>query len=147
MPRPIEDQFRAFLLVISPSVFAATVVELILVEHYEGFVQLIPFILCGVGILTVAVLAWRQTRVVLRAGRVILVLIALGSIYGWYEHIAHNIAFELEIRPTATTGDVFWEALSGASPLLAPGILALGAILAYAATYKHPALRGRARDV
>jgi hypothetical protein len=58
---------------------------------------------------------------------------------GIYEHIEHNLAFELEIRPNATAGQVFMEALGGASPLLAPGILALAAILAIAATYYHPA--------
>lgn len=56
------------------------------------------------------------------------------------EHIEHNLAFELEIRPNATTGDVFFEALSGANPLLAPGILGLAAIVALAATYYHPQL-------
>jgi hypothetical protein len=33
------------------------------------------------------------------------------------------------------------DALMGANPLLAPGILALAGVLAIAATYHHPALR------
>jgi hypothetical protein len=32
------------------------------------------------------------------------------------------------------------EALTGAAPLLAPGVLALAGVLAIAATYYHPAL-------
>jgi hypothetical protein len=44
------------------------------------------------------------------------------------------------MRPNAVPGDVVTQALMGASPLFAPGILALGAVLAIAATYYHPAL-------
>jgi hypothetical protein len=70
-------------------------------------------------------------------------LLVAGSLFGVYEHIEHNLAFELEIRPGAGLGDVWFEALKGASPLLAPGILVLAAILAIAATYYHPALERR----
>jgi hypothetical protein len=69
-----------------------------------------------------------------------MLLVGLGSLFGLYEHIEHNLAFELEIRPTAAVNDVFMEALKGASPLLAPGILGLAALIALAATYYHPAL-------
>lgn len=68
-------------------------------------------------------------------------VVFLGSVFGLYEHLTHNLTFELDIRPNAAVSDVFLDALSGASPLLAPGILALGAILAIAATYCHPALK------
>lgn len=141
-----EDRLRRFLLVLAGFVFAATVAELALVEHDESFVQLVPYILCGLGIAAVAAVIFRPRRVVLLASRWVLGLVALGSLYGWYEHVAHNLAFELEIRPNATTGEVLWDALGGASPLLAPGILALGAVLAYAATYRHPALTLRRTD-
>jgi hypothetical protein len=39
--------------------------------------------------------------------------------------------------------DVWFKALRGADPLLAPGILALAGILSTAATYRHPALERR----
>ncbi len=32
-----------------------------------------------------------------------------GSGFGIYEHIAHNLEFALDIRPTATLGDVWYE--------------------------------------
>lgn len=130
-------------MVVAGLVFATTTAELALVEHDESFVQIIPYILCGSGIVVVAMLVWWPKRGVLLVSRVVLAVVALGSFYGWYEHVAHNLAFELEIRPNATTRDVLWDALAGASPLLAPGILALGSALAYAATYRHPALTKR----
>ena len=55
--------------------------------------------------------------------------IGAGALYGIYMHLTANVEFELEIRPTSGLADVFGEALRGASPLLAPGILALAALL------------------
>lgn len=73
-------------------------------------------------------------------------VVALGGLFGVYEHVAHNMAFEREIRPMADLAEVLWEGLFGASPLLAPGILALGALLALAATYRHPFLSRAAQE-
>jgi hypothetical protein len=61
-------------------------------------------------------------------------------LFGIFEHIEHNFGFALEIQPNATAPDVFWAALGGANPLLAPGILAFAALLALAASYYHPLL-------
>lgn len=138
--RVVEERLRGFLLVVSVVVFAGTIVELWFAEHAESAVQLVPFGLCVLGAVA-AIAAYRAPRRrVLLLLRGVMVVIALGSVFGWYEHLAHNLAFEREIRPGAAAGDVFWLALSGASPLLAPGILALAALLAIAATYRHPAL-------
>ena len=66
---------------------------------------------------------------------------------GWAGQRAGHVAahtrqyeFALEIQPNATTSEIVMDALRGANPLLAPGVLALAAILAIAATYYHPAL-------
>jgi hypothetical protein len=69
-----------------------------------------------------------------------MLVVALASLFGTYEHLVNNFGFESEIRPNATAGQVFFDALAGANPLLAPGILFLAALLAYAATYAHPLL-------
>lgn len=139
--RTVAQRYRIFLLVLSGFIFIGTAVELWLTEHMESLVQIVPFVLCGVGVvaLGVALLApRRRTLFVLRA---VMGFIALGSLFGIYEHFEHNLAFELEIRPRATAGAVMGEALHGASPMLAPGILALAAVLAVAATYYHPVLQ------
>jgi hypothetical protein len=137
----VEEQYRLFLLVTAAFLFVGTVVELWFAEHLESVVQGVPFVLCGIGFCAVLAAFQAPRRPVLLALRGIMGLMVLGSLYGIYEHLAHNLAFELEVRPGKTAGDVFWVALSGASPLLAPGILALAALLAGAATYRHPALR------
>ncbi|MFN8468380.1 MAG: hypothetical protein U0X20_22675, partial [Caldilineaceae bacterium] len=63
-----------------------------------------------------------------------------GSLLGIYEHVAGNIAFAQEILPGTPTADLLLEGLTGANPFLAPGMLAVGALIALAATYGHPAL-------
>ena len=73
-------------------------------------------------------------------------LVALGSLFGLYEHITNNVEFYLEIHPQATILETVAAALGGANPLVAPGILALAAIMAVSATYAHPALNKATRS-
>jgi hypothetical protein len=142
----IVRRLRLFLLGLSAWMCAATIVELLLIEHAESPAQILPFLLCGLGLVVVlAALMWPQ-RATLLALRGVMGLLLIGSLFGVYEHIEHNLAFELEIRPGAVAADVWFDALRGASPPLAPGTLALAAIVALAATYYHPAL-ARARGV
>jgi hypothetical protein len=70
-----------------------------------------------------------------------MVAILLGSLFGIYEHVSNNLAFELEIYPNEAVTDALLHAFGGANPLLAPGVLGLAALLAIAATYYHSALR------
>jgi hypothetical protein len=139
-PEQVLARLRRFLLALAGALFVGIVVELAFAGHTQSPVQWIPFGLCGLGLLgVVAAWAWPR-RAVLLAARAGLGLVTLGSVLGLYEHIAGNIAFQLEIQPNAAVSDVIGKALGGANPLLAPGILALAALLAAAATYAHPAL-------
>lgn len=138
--RSLEAWFRTFLLVVAGLVLVATNLELWFSEHTESIVQLIPFGLAGAGIVATLVVLVRATPHTLKTLRGVSIVLAAGAVYGIYEHVSHNIAFELEIRPTAALGEVLFDALFGASPLLAPGALGLAALLAAAATYQHPRL-------
>lgn len=135
-----ELRLRSSLLVIAGFVCLGTPVELWLAEHTESPIQLLPFALCALGALASALALLRPGRPSFLALRIVMGLVFAGSLLGIWEHLEHNIEFELEIRAGAALGDVWLEALRGANPLLAPGILALGAIIAIAATYEHPAL-------
>jgi hypothetical protein len=137
----IEQRLRTFLLIISAWLCVGTVVELLLAKHTEELVQFVPFVLCGLGLIVILAALLRPCRTTLLALRGVMALLIVGSLFGIYEHIEGNLAFELEIRPSAALADVWLKALQGAAPLLAPGILALAAALAIAATYYHPALR------
>lgn len=142
----VEQRLRVFLLRLAGFICAGTVVELLLSKHTETLTQLIPFALCGLGLIVVLAALLRPRRATLLALRGVMALLIAGSLLGVYEHIQNNIELELELRPSATTGAVLLKALQGASPLLAPGILALAAVIAIAATYYHPALARRSRS-
>jgi hypothetical protein len=141
----VEQRLRTFLLALAGWMCVGTIVELFLAKHTKDPVQFVPFVLCGVGLIAVVAAQRRPRRATLLALRGVMGLLMFGSLFGMYEHLANNFAFELEMRPSAVWSDVWLAALRGAAPLLAPGILALAAIIAIAATYAHPAL-SRQRD-
>jgi hypothetical protein len=136
----VEQRLRSFLLWLAGSICIGTTVELFLAKHYEDPLQLLPFVLCGVGLIAVVAVLRRPGHIQLLALRGVMSLLLLGSLLGIYQHLVNNFAFELDIRPSAVWSDVWFQALRGAAPLLAPGILAVAAVVAIAATYAHPAL-------
>ena len=137
----LTDWYRRFLLLlVAAAIFLLTPLELVFTEHVESLVQWTPFIFCGLGLAAVGAVLGAPRQRVVQGACLVLGLVALSSLFGLYEHIEHNVTFEHEIRPSAGTLEIWGNALFGASPILAPGILALGALLALAALYHHPAL-------
>ena len=130
-------RLRLLLLLLSALLFVGTLVELWLVNHTEDFIQWVAFILVGLGLFSlilVLVLRRRKTILVLRT---CMLLVVLGSLFGVYEHVVNNIEFQREIQPNSTSGELAWKGLSGANPLLAPGTLAIAAIMALAGAYRY----------
>ncbi|MEZ4862601.1 MAG: hypothetical protein R3C14_14905 [Caldilineaceae bacterium] len=136
----VLSRLRTFLLALAGFMCVGTIVELALTKHWDGPTQLVPFVLCGLSLLVIMTVLLRPGLGSIRLLRWVLGISLVGSLFGVFEHVEHNIEFALEIQPNAVTGDVFWKALAGANPLLAPGILAFTAVIALAATYYHPVL-------
>lgn len=137
----ILARLRHFLLGLAAFICVGTLVELALTKHWDDPTQILPFLLVGASLFAIGAVLLRPQRGWLRLLRWITSITLAGSLFGVFEHIEHNIKFALEIRPNAVVSDVLLEALGGANPLLAPGILAFMALLALAATYCHPALQ------
>lgn len=137
----ILAQLRRFLLLLVIGLCVGTIVELWLMEHYESPAQIMPFVLCGVGLLASLAALVRPQRPVLMGLRASMAVLMAGCLFGIYEHFENNLELALELKPNAAMATLLIETLRGASPMLAPGILALAAILAVAATYRHPGLR------
>jgi hypothetical protein len=133
-------RLRAFLVLLAAALFAGTIGELLAAKHYGDPIQLVPFALCGLGLLALGVIRTRPSRGTILAVRALMIVIALGSVLGVYEHIAGNYEFVREVRPGADAWSLAKATLTGRDPLLAPGILAVGAALAIAATYATAAL-------
>lgn len=136
----VEQQLRGFLLWVAGFIFIGTVIELVLIEHTGDILQWIPLILCGLGLISLLAVWFAPSRKTLLSLRGIMGATALGSLYGIYEHFITNFEFSQEIYPAYTFIENLWAGLKGASPMLAPGILFVAALLAVAATYRHPVL-------
>ena len=130
-------RLRKFLLVLALSLFLGALVELWLVGHTKEFVQWIAFALAGAGALTVMLVLFRLSPATVRVLRVCMLVVALGSLFGIYQHVSGNVAFAREIHPDSSTSQLFWRGLQGGNPLLAPGVLAVAAVLALSATYRY----------
>lgn len=130
-------RLRFFLLALSSLLFAGTLLELWLVNHSEDAIQLVAFILAGIGLLVTLFVLARRRRMTVVLLRWCMLLVIAGSLFGIYQHVSNNIAFEREIQPNSTLSRLIWRGLSGANPLLAPGTLAVAGLLSLAGTYKY----------
>ena len=143
----VLQRLRVFLLLLAAGLSAGAIVELWAANHTEEPLQWVPFFLCGLSLVAIVAALLRPQRGVLLTLRGVMILMIAGSLLGIYEHVAGNVAFAQEIRPGTPTGDLLLEGLTGGNPFLAPGMLAVGALIALAATYGHPALVARPAHV
>lgn len=136
----ILARLRQFLLVISAGVFTMTTVELVFVSHWNKNIQYLPFALCGVGLLSLTVAYLQPSRGSVRALRWSMLVIGVCSFIGFYQHLWTNYSFWIEIQPDASTWELTVATFNGGVPVLAPGILILGALIGLVAIYRHPLL-------
>lgn len=136
--RSVEQRLRRFLLAVTASIFIGSIFELILIGHTEETLQWIPFVLSAVGLFAVAAVWFSPKRKTLLFLRLMMVIAILVSFVGMYLHFESNWAFTREINPSYTISESIWPALTGAHPLLAPGILLLAGVLGLGAAWKHP---------
>jgi len=139
----ILAKLRQFLLIISAGVFVMTVTELTFLNHWKQTIQFLPFALSGLGLITLAFAYFCPSRTVLTGMRWSMFVIAACSLIGFYEHMSNNYSFWLEVKPNTTTWALIKATLGGANPVLAPGILMLGAVIGLMAIYKHPLLENK----
>jgi hypothetical protein len=111
---------------------AGTGLELLFLEHFGEWRQILPLALVGAGLL---VLLWKAVDRGALPNHVLLglmVLLALGGVLGLVFHYRGNVEFELEMYPTRSGFDLVRKALTGATPALAPGSLVQLALLGIA---------------
>lgn len=133
--RTALQRLNRFLFFLAAGMFLGTIAELLAAKHYDDTIQLVPFALCGIGLVALAALKLRPSASVVLAIRAMMLVIAAGSLLGVYEHVTGNLEFVHEVRRNADRMTVITDTLQGGAPVLAPGILAIGAIITLAATY------------
>ncbi|PYP77226.1 MAG: hypothetical protein DMD35_15895 [Gemmatimonadetes bacterium] len=115
-------------------------VELLLLEHFESAWQFTPLVLLGV-VLVGAALVWRRpSPSTVRFFQAVMLLCVAAGVVGIFLHYRGNVEFELEREPLHGLR-LFWEAIRGATPALAPGAMTQLGLLGLVYSYRHPALR------
>ncbi len=130
MPLP-KPGLRQTIILALLFMMVGTAFELILLEHYEDWQQLIPLACIGAAMLLVIVLFRNRSRLAVVSFKTVLGLTALSGVYGTYLHLQANYEFELEMRPSAAGWDLFAESMAGALPALAPGSMIVLALIGY----------------
>ena len=131
---------RWFLMAILLMGLLGTGVELLLLEHTEGFWQWVPLFLIAIGVM---VLSWGVLRPGRRNIRLLqgtMILFVLSGLVGLILHYQGNAEFELEMYPSLKGLELFWEAIRGATPTLAPGTMIQLGLLGLVYTIRHPQL-------
>ena len=142
---PIKALRAAVLFIFALGV-VGTGAELVLLEHTEDLWQWVPLVLMAVSAI---VLVWLVTvggRASLRAFQAINALFVVSGFVGLFLHYRGNVEFEMEMYPTLSGLKLFWEAITGATPALAPGTMLQLGLLGLAFTYNHPDSTARRTD-
>lgn len=114
--------------------------ELLLLGHFESASQMAPLVLLGAA---AALLAWYAAapgRASIRALQATMILFVVSGGIGIGLHYDGNVEFELEMYPSMRGLELIQKTLTGATPVFAPGTMALLGLVGLALTYRHPAL-------
>lgn len=134
---------RQFLLATVLLGLVGTGTELLLIGHFDGVTQFIPLVLLAAALAAVVwhLLGPRASNV--RALQVIMGMLAAAGMIGIGLHYEGNVEFERELYPSLEGVELMWKALTGATPIFAPGSVTLLGLVGLAYTYRHPCLRRR----
>ena len=129
---------RRILLAVLVIGLTGTGVELVLLEHVEGFQQLVPLGAIGLGLVALAWHVFRASRVSLLAVQLALGVFLAAGLAGIFFHVQANLQFQREFDPTLHGRALLWQALHAkVPPALAPGVLVQFALIGLAYTYRQ----------
>lgn len=144
--RSDADRLRGVLWAVALAVYLGAAVELALVEHWAEWQQWIALATVAVALAATASGWWAPSPGTLWAVRAASGAVLAVSVLGVGFHLWGNFDFSLEVAPGDTALERLWDTLSGGNPAFAPGMLAVAAVLALAATWGHPAGDSLERD-
>jgi hypothetical protein len=138
---PVLQTLRRLLLAILAVVLVGTAADLLLLEHYEGALQLPPLIMIALGLMVVSWVATKGSAKAVTALRVLMVLFIATGALGMMMHYQGNWEFQHELDPAAGGWDLFMKVMRAkAPPALAPAVMIQMGLLGLLYTYRHPAL-------
>ena len=139
-PRPLETIRRVLLWTLLAGSIG-TLLELLLIGHDEMAAQFAPLVLLAAGIIVTTWTLIAPRPPALRTLQVLMAMFVVSGIIGVVLHYQGNEEFELERSPTRSGLSLISKALTGATPVLAPGSMSLLGIVGLAFAHRHPALR------
>ena len=137
---PTLARLRRALFAILTAGYVGIGAELLLGGHYEDVLQIVPLTIIAASL---AALAWYGIgggAASLRLLRVMMFVSVASGGLGVVLHYLGNTEFELERTPTLGGFALVREALTGATPALAPGTMVLLGAIGLLAIWRHPAL-------
>jgi hypothetical protein len=114
---------RRVTLLILVVAMAGILAELLLIEHFEDPWQIAPLALLTIGFVALGWHARAPGTWSVRTLRTVMALFVLAGLLGIFLHYQGNVEFELEQNPGASRWALFREAVQGATPALAPGVM------------------------
>jgi hypothetical protein len=132
------EALRRFLFVILIVGMGGTAVELVLLEHTEGRIQVIPVVLLTLGV--VAVVRHGVWPGAGSAGtvRAVMAAFVVAGLVGVYYHYEANVEFQLEGDPSLSGRALLMKVLEAKTPpALAPGVMVQLGLLGLAYTFRH----------
>ena len=128
---------RRFLLAILLLGMGGTAVELLLLKHDEGALQLIPLVLLGLGLAAVAWHALRPGGASTGLVRATMIAFLAAGAAGVYFHYTTNVEFQLETDPSLRGRELVIKVLEAkVPPALAPGVMIQLGLIGLAYTYR-----------
>lgn len=118
---------------------AGSGLELVLLEHTEDLWQWSPLLLMGLSVPALVWMLMTRGRASVRMFQVLMWAFLVSGVVGLYLHYRGNVEFELEMYPSLGGFGLFWEAIKGATPTLAPGTMPVLGLIGLLYTYRFPA--------
>ncbi|MCC7416954.1 MAG: hypothetical protein IT176_07400 [Acidobacteria bacterium] len=126
---------RRFLLFTAMTGVTGMGLELIFVGHVADWLQWVPIVLLACGLAALARHTWRPTRASAQGVRLMMALFIASGLLGVALHFRGNREFELEMYPAMAGIELMRKTLTGATPVLAPGSMALLGLAGLAAVH------------
>jgi hypothetical protein len=134
-PSSTLETVRRLLLALLLFGLAGTTTELFLMDHFEDWKQLLPFVALGLSAVALLWFGFRRSAAAARSFRVCMLLLMLAGATGTILHYRANMEFQLEMDPSLGGVALMRKVLHAkAPPALAPGNMALLGLLGLIST-------------
>ncbi len=138
------ELLRGLVLAVLAIGMLGTATELVLLEHYEQVLQLVPVVLIAAALVAIA---WRLISgdaASLRAIEIIMMLFVLAGFAGVIAHFHGSAEFQLDLNPSMTGWELLEKVMRAkAPPLLAPGMMLQMGLLGLIYVYSDVRYRSR----